>query len=280
MIYINLTNGYNPFDTTEQDTVQWDLVTMQNGIELKFPIFRLKSAFGNTGGIVFTSRLESLDDIYRLQLAVEAVKRENPHVSRVLFCPDYYFGDKYMVSNVFSKMINSLEFDEISTLKFSNDYINNITDSVFNVDMLTFLSIAFSDIGDENKDNMIIMSIDHNESKYIKDIVELNGLHYDKITSLEKETGETYFLRRGSEPLSDKIITIIIERIDDKNIKYVNSILEFINRFQNVTINIIVIHLDTEKLNYDLINKVYVTDSHENDILNEKNFIIQSSDFL
>ena len=291
MIYLNLTKGYNPFDSGEQDTIRWETEESEDG----FDQFKLLSTFGYVPGIVITTKLQTIDDLFLLVEAVKALEKENNSVKWALFCPDYYNEDEN-VAEAIAQIINSLEFEEIATHQITENKLKSLTKNIFDSELIQFISKSLNnneeadEEGDEikdaleqvSKDDRIFVAIRDDEYEYVKDTASLLGYGSNKVSFIEKfdKHPEPYFYKELDKDQELKEIIVFTERVNDDTVKHINTAGDFLRSiFPEAEIKLTTIHLGFEDVDMDIFDKVYSTDSHVGITKDPKRYIVEAKEF-
>ena len=291
MIYLNLTEGYNPFDSGEQDTIMWKTEESKDG----FNEFKLLSTFGYVPGIVITTRLKTIDELFLLVEAVKALEIENNSVKRALFCPDYYHDDD-IIAEAIAQIVNSLEFEEIATHQITENKLKSKTKNIFNSELIQFISRSLNE--DENeeedddeikdaleaiaKDDSIFIAIRDNEYEYVKDTASLLGYGSNKISFIEKfdKYPEPYLYKDIKDVDVLKEVIIFTERVDEDNIAMVNGAGDYIKgTYPEATLKLCTVHLVCEDVDMTIFDRLYTTDSLIHEVKDPRRFVIEAKEF-
>jgi len=295
MIYLNLSKDYNPFDSTNDETIRWKIIEEIDGKKLPKPRFELLSTFGNVMGIVITSKLETINDIYILASAVQAIKEEDKNVKRVLFTPNLW-EDDIIAANTVKNIIEPLGFEEIATHQINENRLKTLLGNVTNAEMIGFLNEALTFIEkdeepEEKKDeetvfetepdkDAIFLAIRSDEGRYIKDTATLLGYGYNEANIIKKASGKLLIEPYDDDSLEEtKEVIIFTESINDWNVDKINHVIMKLHSMDKI-VHIITIHLQTNDIDYDFVEKVFCTDSYEIDNDNPKNYVIEASKFV
>lgn len=277
MIYLNLTEGYNPLESQEQETIKW--IEEDEGGK---PKFRLESTFGSTDLLVVTTKLDMAIDLFRLQQAMIAVEHENKAIDKVLFVPDYSEEDE-LRARVIAGVINQMGFNEVATQNFKSNDLKLLTEGILEIEMIEFITDSLVNVegylqqeDDENPvAKPIIISVEDEEEEYVSETAALLGLEYSRFHYIPTEYKDHFFFGHKIDE-KDRNLVIITEKIDRTNVDKINKMIMKLSSLPIKEVSIITIHLNTDDIDYDFISAVYTTDSYEIDISNPKNFLIKN----
>lgn len=135
MKYLNLTEGFNPFNATPEDCIAFEAFTFKGGE----PHIKIKGIFPSDTDVQFTIRINSFNDFGLLLVAHEALSNMG-WLGRTYLLIPYFPGarqDRRMIYGepltikVYADIINEMNFDEVEVLDPHSDVtaavLNNIT---------------------------------------------------------------------------------------------------------------------------------------------------------
>lgn len=118
MKYLNLTEGFNPYNAKTEDLIKFESFYFNGGE----PHIKIMSNFINLTDVTVTCRLNNMNDVGMLMIATEALRQIGWLGNSFLFIP-YFPGarqDRRMVVGepltvkIYADIINSLDFNEVN----------------------------------------------------------------------------------------------------------------------------------------------------------------------
>lgn len=202
MKYLNLTKGFNPFNSNPDNTVKFESFFFNGGephIKLHMASMPLRD------NITITSRLNNMNDFGMLLVATEAIKQSNKCENLELFIP-YFPGarqDRRMIAGepltvkVYSDIINSCCYDMVTVFDPHSDVtpalINNC-EVIDNHDFVKRVLLRIMDktmidpIGQQylNWNKPIIISPDAGSNKKCNSLIKF--LNFTQIRPVEEQS--------------------------------------------------------------------------------------------
>ena len=181
--YMNLSEGFNPF-YNESKTIPEALL---RGKYIKFEKFTFKggephikldiaSLAGKVDWVYISHRINSFNDMGELMVAVDALRREYPRVTILLFLP-YFPGarqDRIMVdgepftAKIYADLINDMNFDHVTILDPHSDVAPALLNKVQVVENHPFVLSVLKDIYPQvNAKTPILISPDAGSNKKV-----------------------------------------------------------------------------------------------------------------
>lgn len=243
---LNLTKGFNPFDATEAECIQFESFTFSGG-ESHIKLGHNQAT--NQNNIIITHRLNSMNDLGLLLVAVDAVKRQYDDLNFErqvisLFIP-YFPGarqDRVMVDGealtvkVYTDIINSLNLDKVIIFDPHSDVAPALINNCEVINNHKFVSKILEEFDTDYIPHMITKNIicpDAGASKKIiqltqyleKDIIKYCKLHNNNkifqmypVTKCDKirntSTGELTGFEVYSDDLQGKDCIIVDDICD------------------------------------------------------------------
>jgi ribose-phosphate pyrophosphokinase len=150
MIYLNLSEGFNPLSSNPFNTLACNTFTFKGGE----PHIVINDSSHNSREIIITQRINSFNDLGLLCVAVDAVKRMKAFDIMHLFIP-YMPGarqDRQMVNGepltvkVYGDIINSLGFNTVAVLDPHSDVTGAVLDSPVILSNIPFVTNVFENL--------------------------------------------------------------------------------------------------------------------------------------
>lgn len=184
MKYLNLTEGFNPYNAEEKDLIKFESFFFSGGE----PHIKLNlSTFPCDGKVVVTSRLTSMNDLGMLLVASDALDQCGLLEDKQLFIP-YFFGgrqDRRMVEGepltvrVIGDIISKLEFTAVDTFDNHSDVSTALIDNCKDLNNHEFIDYCVNDILKEegSYENLILISPDAGANKKAVKLAQSIGIH-------------------------------------------------------------------------------------------------------
>lgn len=177
MKYLNLTEGFNPYNSGVIDTIKYEKFFFNGGephIKINEDVFPLDEL----EDVTITSRLTSMNEFMMLLVATDALARSGRVLTKHLFIP--YFPaarqDRQMVAGepltvkVFSEMINFQGFDSVTTFDNHSDVSTALLNNCVNVNNYRFVEYCLDDMSCSPAYNLI--SPDAGANKKINNLAQ------------------------------------------------------------------------------------------------------------
>lgn len=289
MKYLNLTKGFNPFNSDKSNEIQFESFFFNGGEpHIKLDI----SKFESREDIIVTSRLTSMNDLGILMVASEALFQSDCFRIVNLFIP-YFPGarqDRRMIKGepltvkIFAEIINEMNYDLVTTFDNHSEVSTALINNCENLDNHHFILKCLDEI--EFKSDFYLVSPDSGANKKIKDLgiylyesYQFNIIKCDKTRNVSdgKITGfEVY-----KEDLKGKDC-VIVDDICDGGATFIGLAQE-LKKKNCGDLYLIVSHGIFSKGFYKLLEyfkKIYTTDSWYNGESNEVIKIIKFNEFI
>lgn len=169
MKYLNLTEGFNPFDAEEHECVNHTSFFFSAGEP------QVKIEEGDYDHIMITSRITSMNEYMMLVTAVEAASE----LCKVSVFTPYFpgsrqdrrmqFGEPLSVK-VFASIFNDYNLCGIHTFDNHSDVSTALLNKCINHDNHEFVDLCLGDLYDSRKDLAYLVSPDAGSNKKIKDL--------------------------------------------------------------------------------------------------------------
>lgn len=194
MKYLNLTEGFNPYNVSEGDCIEFKSFFFNGGephIKLDTTIFN-----GSSSDVCVTSRLTSMNEFMMLMVATEALKACGFLKNSFLFIP-YFPGGRQdrrmdfgepLTSKVFANIINGFGYDDVITFDNHSDVSTALIDNCDNLDNHKFVLQCLQNIYKRAKaTSPVLISPDAGANKKIKDLaVYLNKVRPMSVVKCDK----------------------------------------------------------------------------------------------
>lgn len=138
MYYLNLTDGYNPFGSDDQNTIKYKWEDFN---------FKLESAV-DVPRIVVTIKLEYAEELFALEVATNTIKRDVLEANIVLFAPCLDVKGGLVAEQIVAERINSLNFDQVASHHIELTGIQKLIPVAFNAEgrVSDFIGDYFGDL--------------------------------------------------------------------------------------------------------------------------------------
>lgn len=145
MMYLNLTDGFNPHNALKTNTIKHEKFFFSGGE----PHIKIDSdyAYAHLEDVTVTSRLNNMDDFMLLMVALDALYSIGRHNHVYLFIP-YFPGarqDRQMVAGepltvkLFADILNLAELNDIEVFDAHSDVAPAVLDNCDNVNNHLFV---------------------------------------------------------------------------------------------------------------------------------------------
>lgn len=193
MKYLNLSEGFNPFDAHHMDVIKHKQFVFSGGE----PHIKLSATFDEIkDGVMVTTRIVSSKDMIMLMLAMDALKRvaQGMPVKIGLFLP-YFPGarqDRTMVdgepltSKVYADLINSLGFSNVGIIDPHSTVTPALINNCFVYSTNKFVHTVIEDINRTRENNLLLVSPDVGAIKRTEDVGKLFKMTNDQILIVHK----------------------------------------------------------------------------------------------
>lgn len=256
MLYLNLSEGFNPLKSDPSETINHEIFIFSGGephikIEHNHHKVRKETEAGGWCEVWITQRINSFEDLGVLMVAVDALKNTYPLDNIFLYLP-YFPGarqDRRMVfgepltAKVYADVINSLGFKAVRILDPHSDVAPALIDNCFPANnhnfvlkcVETLFSGELSDRYDSEKPFFNVVSPDAGSNKKIKDVTkELFSSDYPcNLIKCDKTRDVATGKIKGFEVYADDLgsmPTIIIDDICDGGGTFLGLAEELINK--------------------------------------------------
>lgn len=189
MKYLNLTEGFNPYNAKEEDLIKFESFFFNGGE----PHIKLNlSTFSEDGSVIVTTRLKSMNDLGILLVASEALDQCGLLGNKQLFMP-YYFGsrqDRRMIEGepltvrIIGDIINDLKFTRVKTFDNHSDVSTACVDNCEDITNHNFIRYCMAEI--ENKGSIVPLLISPDAGANKKVIKLAQSLGHSKVVKCDK----------------------------------------------------------------------------------------------
>lgn len=182
-LILNLSNGFKPFlekNLNENvSTILYEYFEFPGGE----PHIKLHNYSSDVDEVIFTLRAKSFNDIGKLLVAVDAVKRNLQPKTISLYMPYFpatrqdramVFGEP-LTSKVYADVINNLEFSKVIIMDAHSDVAPALINNCINTSNVTFIEKVIEEINPEEK--MILISPDAGSNKKVYKLIEEVGYY-------------------------------------------------------------------------------------------------------
>lgn len=177
MLYLNLSEGFNPYQAHQHDCISFESFTF-NGGEPHIKIGEIPT----DDPIIITQRLNSFNDLGLLCLAVDALRRVCFQKEFKLFIP-YFLGARQdrvcnkgeaFTAKIVGDIINSLNFSEVSVLDPHSDVVGAVVNNckiITNHDFVKNCLFSIAKRQDYSTNDLCLISPDAGSNKKMKDLM-------------------------------------------------------------------------------------------------------------
>lgn len=195
MKYLNLTEGFNPYNAPESECIKFESFFFNGGE----PHIKLdRNSFEYNGedyvDVHVTSRITSMNDFMMLIIATEALSQIGVVDSKWLFIP-YFPGarqDRRMILGepltvkVMADILNDSNYDEIITFDNHSDVSTALIDNCINLNNHEFVKYCIDDIKAKSNSASFIISPDAGANKKITSLAAYLNYGYKGIIKCDK----------------------------------------------------------------------------------------------
>jgi len=227
-MYLNLTEGFNPLNSTKSLTVKYQKFVFPGGE----PHIKIeKDKLINIKKIVITIKLNSFNDVGLLLVAINALRNIQNDIKIVLFIP-YLPGARQdrviskthiepLTIKVYADLINSLNAHQVAILDPHSDVTGALLDNITLIDSTEIVVGALEHIyrGNPNfENNMLLVSPDAGASKRVTSLAHELGYVENPIIRCDKsrniETGAIEDFNVYADDLEGKDCIIVDDICD------------------------------------------------------------------
>jgi ribose-phosphate pyrophosphokinase len=192
MKYLNLTEGFNPFNAKDHELIGFESFFFSGGephIKLDMDTFN-----GKEQDVQVSIRLKSMNDLGMLAVATMALRQSGKLGKSFLFVP-YFPGarqDRVMVPGepltvgVYANWINEFCYDNVQIYDPHSDVTPAVLDNVDVVNNLKFADECIADIISNNEQETLLISPDAGSNKKILSLAKYTGYFSKEVIKCDK----------------------------------------------------------------------------------------------
>ncbi len=280
--YLNLTKGFNPYNSTSTNEIKYDSLFFNGGephIKIEFGNF----PFNKAVDAVITSRLTSMDELVMVMIAADALNQSGKISTLTLVAPyipgarqDVRHTGEALTSKIIANMINSCKFDEVVTFDNHSPVITALLKNVTEESNHDFVLECLKRIHTNPKEKApLLISPDAGSNKKIKELaMYLNEINDIEVIKCDKTRDFTTGKLSGFEVYANDLDCqdcIIVDDICDGGGTFI-GLAEELKKKNAGKIYLVVSHgIFSQPLKNlkTFFEKVYTTDSWRSDFSDE-----------
>lgn len=159
MKYLNLTEGFNPFNAAPEDCITFDSFIFNGGE----PHIKIKSKYNESVDVSVSIRINSMNDLGLLMVAQDALYQIGWIDKSYLFIPFFpgarqdrrmVYGEPLTVK-IYADIINDMDFDEVTIFDPHSDVTGAVLNNVEIISNHKFVKKAINNIFPTNETNIL-----------------------------------------------------------------------------------------------------------------------------